>query len=140
HDDLSLTVPAAQGRLRLWRNTGLASMPGAQTVLAPHTIGYESNEDLDNGHRPPGLVRLSTTTGDTPEYLQDFGNTVAPGQTTHHLTLYKAASGALVFSAGSVQWTWGLDAEHDSPFPEEPADRRMQQAQVNLFADMGVQP
>ena len=68
---------------------------------------------LDNGFRPPGLIRLSTTTGAVPEYLRDFGNTVTAGTTTHHLTLYRAPSGALVFSAGTVQWTWGLDAEHD---------------------------
>lgn len=141
HDDLAVKVSSAEGKLRLWRGTTLASQPsGTTATLAPHTIGYESNEDVDNGSRPPGLVRLSTTTGPTPEYLTDFGNTVVPGTTTHHLTLYRAASGALVFSAGSVQWTWGLDAEHDSPFAPEPADRRMQQAQVNLLADMGAQP
>ena len=54
--------------------------------------------------------------------------------------MYKAPSGALVFSAGSVQWTWGLDEVHDSPYAAEPADARMQQAQVNLLADMGAQP
>ena len=61
-----------------------------------------------------------------------------PGTTTHHLTLYRARSGALVFSAGSIQWTWGLDQEHDGN--GAPADPRMQQAQVNLLADMGAQP
>lgn len=141
YSDLALQVSAAEGKLRLWRGTSVASLAtGATATLAPHTVGYESNEDLDNGHRPPGLVRLSTTVGAVPEYLQDYGNTVAAGTTRHHLTLYRAASGALVFSAGSVQWSWGLDAEHDSPFAAQPADARMQQAQVNLFADMGVQP
>ena len=141
HDDLRLTVGAAEGKLRMWRNTSLANLPaGASQPLAPHTVGYESNEDLDNGFRPAGLIRLSTTTGATPEYLQDFGNTVAPGTTTHNTTMYKAPSGALVFSAGTVQWTWGLDAVHDSPYAPEPADVRMQQAQVNLLADMGAQP
>jgi hypothetical protein len=140
-DDLPVTVSEAEGKLRLWRNTSLTAMaPGTTRGLAPHTVGYESNEDLDNGFRPLGLIRLSTTTGPTPEYLTDFGNTVVPGTTTHHLTMYRAPSGALVFSAGSIQWTWGLDAEHDSAYAPEPADARMQQAQVNLFADMGVQP
>lgn len=139
YSDLPVTVSAAEGKLRLWRSSGLQSMPaGAKTELAPHTVGYESNEDLDNGSRPQGLIRLSTTTGPTPEYLQDFGNTVAPGSTTHHLTMYRAPSGALVFSAGSVQWTWGLDAVHDGDGAA--ADPRMQQAQVNLFADMDAQP
>jgi hypothetical protein len=137
--DLPVTVSAAEGKYRLWRNTSLASLAaGASAELAPHTIGYESDEDLDNGFRPAGLINLSTTTGAVPEYLQDFGNTVAPGTTTHHLTLYRAPSGALVFSAGSVQWTWGLDQTHDGD--GAPADIRMQQAQVNLLADMGAQP
>ena len=138
--DLALRVSAEEGKLRLWRNTTLATMGSGSATLAPHTVGYESNEDVDNGHRPAGLIRLSTTTGAVPEYLQDFGNTVTAGTTTHHLTLYKAPSGALVFSAGSVQWAWGLDPVHDSGYAPEPADARMQQAQVNLLADMGAQP
>jgi hypothetical protein len=107
-------------------------------TLAPHTIGYESNEDLDNGFRPAGLIRLSTTTGTTQEYLQDFGKNVAPGNTTHSMTLYRAASGALVFSAGTIQWAWGLETYHDGAV--SPADVRMQQATINLLADMAVQP
>ena len=99
--DLPITVNAEEGKLRLWRNTTLASLPaGTSTKLAEHTVGYESNEDRDNGFRPPGLFRLSTTVGPTPEYLEDFGNVVKPGTTTHHLTQYRAPSGALVFSAG----------------------------------------
>lgn len=137
--DLPVTVSAAEGKSRLWRNTSLASLPaGGSAALAPHTVGYESDEDLDNGFRPAGLVQLSTTTGNVSEYLQDFGNTVKPGTTTHHITLYRAASGALVFSAGSVQWTWGLDQTHDGGGAA--ADVRMRQAQLNLLADMGAQP
>ena len=54
------------------------------------------------------------------------------------MSLYRAPSGALVFGAGTVQWSWGLDATHDRG--ASPADPRIQQATVNLFADMGVQP
>lgn len=137
--DLPVTVSAAEGKNRLWRNTSLAGLAaGTTAALAPHTVGYESNEDIDNGFRPAGQIRLSTTTGAVPEYLQDFGNTVAAGTTTHHLTMYRADSGALVFSAGSIQWTWGLDQTHDGAGAA--ADPRMQQAQVNLLADMGAQP
>lgn len=137
--DLPVTVNDREGKMRLWQHTPLDDLASGQKVaLAPHTVGYESDEPLENGFRPPGLVNLSTTTGDVPEYLQDFGNVVAAGTTTHHVTLYKAASGALVFSAGSVQWTWGLDEWHDGD--GAPADPRMQQAEVNLLADMGVQP
>jgi hypothetical protein len=139
YSDLPVTVSAEEGRYRLWRNTSLASLPaGSRIALAEHTVGYESDEDPDNGFRPDGLIRLSTTVGPVPEYLQDFGNVVKPGTTTHNVTLYRAPSGALVFSAGSVQWTWGLDQTHDGN--GAPADIRMQQAQVNLLADMGAQP
>lgn len=135
--DLPITVSSEEGKTRLWRNTSLVNQPsGTSTALAAHTIGYESDEDLDNGFRPAGLIRLSTTTGPTPQYLQDFGSTVAAGNTTHHLTLYRAASGALVFGAGTIQWGWGLDADHDGT--AQPADVRMRQATVNLFADMGM--
>jgi hypothetical protein len=59
--------------------------------------------------------------------------------------------GALVFGAGTVQWSWGLDGHHDSEtgVPADRADRydiragedprapdvRVQQATVNLFAE-----
>ncbi|KUM41157.1 DUF4082 domain-containing protein [Arthrobacter sp. EPSL27] len=139
YTDLPITVSAAEGKARLWRNTPLAALAaGSSAALAPHTVGYESNEDVDNGFRPAGLIRLSTTTGPAPQYLQDFGNAVLPGTTTHSTTLYRAPSGALVFSAGTVQWTWGLDQVHDGD--GAPADPRMQQAQINLLADMGAQP
>ncbi|WP_225285088.1 DUF4082 domain-containing protein [Nocardioides nematodiphilus] len=140
YTDLPLTVTRAQGSLRLWRNTGLSSMSGASTSLAPHTVGYESDEDQDNGFRPAGLIDLSTTTGQVSNYMTDYGLNTTSATTTHSLTLYKAPSGALVFSAGSVQWAWGLDDDHDTPYAYAPADSRMQQAQVNVLADMGVQP
>lgn len=137
--DLPVTVSSDEGKYRLWRGTSLATLAtGTTAALAAHTVGYESDEDLDNGARPAGLVRLSTTVGSVPEYLQDFGNNVLPGTTTHHLTMYKAPSGALVFSAGSVQWSWGLDETHDGDGAA--ADPRMQQATVNLLADMSAQP
>lgn len=139
HSDLAIQVPYEQSRFRIWRNTSVARLaPGQTATLAPHTVGYESDEDVDNGHRPPGLIHLSTTVGPVPQYLRDFGNVVTPGTTTHHLTLYRAASGALVFSAGTIQWSWGLDDKHDGRV--EPPDPRMQQATVNLLADMGVRP
>jgi hypothetical protein len=137
--DLALTVSSAEGKYRLWRNTTLTSLADGQTAaLADHTVGYESNEDIDNGSRPAGLVRLSTTTGPTPEYLQDFGLVVKPGTTTHHVTLYRAASGALVFSAGTIQWCWGLDSVHDGV--QQAADPRIRQATANVLADMKALP
>ncbi|MEY4748815.1 MAG: hypothetical protein RIQ60_1029 [Pseudomonadota bacterium] len=135
----ALQVPEAEGKLRLWRNTTVATQsPGGVATLAASTLGYEWDVDADNGQRPPGLMRLSSTTVTNAPVLQDFGSTYAPGSATHALTVYRHASGARVFSAGTVQWSWGLDATHDRAGP--PADARMQQATINLLADMGVQP
>jgi hypothetical protein len=138
----AIQVPAAEGKLRFWRHTSIAGLAAGQTAVLPWgTLGYEWDEDIDNGHRPAGSFRLSSTTVSGAPVLQDHGSTFGPGIATHRMTLYRAPSGARVFGAGTVQWSWGLDAEHDSKFGSvnEAADVRMQQATANLFADMGVQ-
>ena len=163
-----LIVPAKYAALRFWRNTEIAKLkPGESAVLLKGILGHEWDEDLDNGFRPPGLFHLSETTIDNVPYIQDHGSVYDSGTATHHLTLYRHEtpkqvanetdnSGALVFGAGTVQWAWGLDAHHDTEtgIPPERAnssstrvgvdpngpDRNIQQATVNLFADMDVQP
>lgn len=133
-------VTQADGLMRFWRNTSVARLTaGSKVSLNANTLGYEYDSDVDNGFRPAGIVRLSTTPLSKVAVLEDSGATYISGNVTHNMTLYKAASGALVFSAGSVQWSWGLDGNHDGP-GSSVADLRMQQATVNLFADMGAQP
>ncbi|NML16522.1 DUF4082 domain-containing protein [Azohydromonas sp. G-1-1-14] len=135
----AITVPEAEGKLRFWRNTSVATLAAGQTAtLSEGVLGYEWDSDLDNGARPPGLLRLSQTTLTTGGALLDYGSTYGSGTVTHYLTLYKHASGARVFGAGTIQWSWGLDATHDRAGTA--VDQRMRQATVNLFADMGVQP
>ena len=41
-----------------------------------------------------------------------MSDTTAGGK-NHRMSLYRAPSGALVFGAGTVQWSWGLDGTHD---------------------------
>ncbi|GII80747.1 hypothetical protein Sru01_57290 [Sphaerisporangium rufum] len=136
---IGLTVPAADGKMRFWRGTAVAGQAtGSMTI--PGVVGYEWDEDLDNGSRPRGLVPLSTTTSMAEQRLIDWGTNVAAQNATHRMTLYRAPSGALVFGAGTVQWSWGLDGEHDSYDETDYSDIRIKQATVNLFADMGVQP
>jgi hypothetical protein len=136
---VNLQVPAADGKMRLWRNTSVATQAaGATATLGTGTIGYEWDEDADNGARPPGLIDLSTTSATNVQVLLDYGSTYGTGNSTHHLTLYRAPSGALVFGAGTVQWSWGLDSNHDRS--SGAASTPMKQATVNLLADMGAQP
>ena len=56
-------------------------------------------------------------------------------------------SGALVFAAGTIQWSWGLAPHYlDKPSesyedpPVDLSDPRIQQATYNIFADGGVEP
>lgn len=139
--DLPIKIPAADGKMRFWRNTAVANLGANQIATMPAgTLGYEWDVDADNGSRPAGIIDLSTATYNlTTDYLLDFGGLYGPGTATHHATLYRAASGALVFGSGTVQWAWGLDSNHDGDINPDP-DPSMQQATVNLFADMGVQP
>jgi len=92
-----IQVPAADGKMRFWRNTTIAALPSNQTAtLAPNTIGSEWDEDVDNGVRPAGLFHLSTTTEPVDKHLVDYSITQVPGVATHHLALYRAHSRALI--------------------------------------------
>lgn len=122
----SIQVPGEFARMRFWRNTSVATLsPSGRVALADGTLGYEWNPEYPKyaDSYPPGRLLLSSTT---------------VASELHHLSLYRAPSGALVFGAGTVQWSWGLDAEHDGGSGSE--DRNVQQATVNLLADMGAQP
>jgi hypothetical protein len=135
-------VPSSMAGLRFWRNTGVADLAPGDTTgyrTSLESLGYEWDEVIDNGALPAGLVRMSTTTLVVPERVVDYGINIAQGTATHSLTLYRHNSGALVFGAGTVQWSWGLDSIHDRT-PDLPPDQAMQQATVNLLADMGAQP
>jgi hypothetical protein len=137
----ALTVPYSYSALRFWRNTSVASLqPGQTATLTPESLGYEWDQDVDNGFRPPGEFDLSSTTLTAPQVLQTYQEGLAQETVTHNLTMYRAASGALVFGAGTVQWAWGLNSNHDGD-AQPPTSPAMQQAMVNLLADMGnVQP
>lgn len=120
----SISVPDDFSGHRFWRNTSITSLANGQTATLPNgTLGYEFDFEQYFDFYPPGRVTLS--------------NTILAGK-NHKLALYRHSSGALVFGAGTVQWSWGLDANHDRG--NEPESIDMQQATVNLFADMGVLP
>jgi Domain of unknown function (DUF4082)/Bacterial Ig-like domain/Bacterial Ig domain len=136
----AMQVPAAYANLRFWRDTSVAGLQAGQTFTMPaETLGYEWDSDVDNGFRPAGEIDMSNTTENVSQLLLTPNEQFGPGSASSSLTLYRAASGALVFDAGTVQWAWGLASAHDgdSRNPPSPA---MQQATVNLLADMGAQP
>ncbi|WP_367319226.1 DUF4082 domain-containing protein [Streptomyces sp. HUAS ZL42] len=142
----AITVPGSYGKNRLWRNTSVANLTSSQTATFPAgTLGYEWDSDIENSTRPAGAIHLSSTTVDITDgkYRLDWGNMYGNGTATHNLVEFRDQdSGALVFGAGTVQWSWGLTNlpvyNPDDVVVTE--DARMQQATVNVLADMGVQP
>lgn len=132
----AIEVPDTYKNFRFWRNTTIPGLSaGQKAVLSNSTIGYEFENDqyssslYANGRinfaafYPAGRVALSNTT---------------VGGFVHKISMYKYSSGALIFASGSIQWSWGLDGNHDRGLSIP--DVRMQQATVNLFADMAIQP
>ncbi|MBY3278747.1 DUF4082 domain-containing protein [Rhizobium laguerreae] len=135
----SITIPYDYSNLRFWRNTDVAELEEGETYnLVQNLLGYEWDSDVENGFRPDGLINLSLSSIAVSTYLRDYGTTVGDAVATHSLTMYRAESGALVFGAGTVFWSWGLNANHQGA--QTPTDPNVQQAMVNMFADMGIQP
>ena len=119
------SVPAADGQLRLWRNAGRRRAATARSRRSDGTARLR----VGRGHRQwrPARRALSACPPrrlPDVQMLLDHGSTYGPGTATHRLTLYRDTNGAgraLVFGAGTVQWSWGLDGEHDrgnAPGPE----------------------
>jgi hypothetical protein len=134
-----MSIPAADGKFRFWRNTSMATLaPGTTGTLPTGVVGYEFDTDADNGFRPAGLFDLASGTTQEINVAIGYGATFVAGTATHNMTMYRASSGALVFGAGTIRWSWGLDANHDASGPAVSKD--MQQATINVLADMGAQP
>ena len=77
--------------MRFWRNTSVAtSAPEASQRCRADTLGYEWDEDLDNGFRPPGLFRLSTTIHAACRISRTTARPTRPGRRPTALTLYRA--------------------------------------------------
>jgi hypothetical protein len=142
----AIQIPYGDTLLRFWRNSSVANTaPGQTASLEPDLLGYEWDNSPDNPFTPGGLIDLSSTTVDEASaFNTDWGNIDTAGTSTNNLVEYRdPTSGALVFGAGTVFWSWGLSSQHDNapdPFFSNTADPNVQQAMVNLFADMGVQP
>ena len=152
-----IQVPYQYAKLRLWQNTAVANLTsssppvtlgtnlGSTSNLNPGmgTLGYEWDIDADNGFRPAGEIDMSSTTvTNTSAFVNDYGINPTNNSTseTHHLTLYRASSGALVFGSGTVQWSWGLSNNNPDQMGQGSSDPNMQQFTVNLLAAMGAQP
>ncbi len=79
----------------LLAGTGLTTA----TPYGCQVVGYEWDKVVDNGLNPPGLIVLGTSPTVDFQGHRDISNTV----------YYMANPNALVFSSGSIQWSYALD-------------------------------
>jgi hypothetical protein len=136
--DQTIRVPAVQSRMRFWRDTAVAAQVVGETVrVGLGTLASGWDVDVENGFRPAGLVSVSQSTYATDAVFDGRGG-YTHGTATHSAVLYRARSGALVFNAGTPRWSWAIDA--GQPGITHAPDLELQQATVNLLADMGAQP
>ncbi len=79
---------------------GTGLKPGEH--IAGGLLGYEVDGAIDSQTAPPGVVLLSRS----PVVIADGSHSITLMASTSY---YRAASGAIVFDAGSIWWGWGLD-------------------------------
>ena len=80
----AITVPAADGSMRFWRNTTVATLGArADGDAAPETLGYEWDEDLDNGFRPAGPDSALDHHAHGAAAFLDYGSNYGTGTATH---------------------------------------------------------
>jgi Domain of unknown function (DUF4347)/Domain of unknown function (DUF4082) len=100
----------------------------------PGLVGYEWDGVVNNGLTPAGLVVLSSSPANPDA---GAGPGLPPGTPTNisNAVRYTAASGAKVFSSGSIQWVWGLNG---SLTPNPRPSPLAQKIATNVFADLGA--
>ena len=136
-DDYPLRVSADEGKNRFWRYSSVNNLAaGASATIGTKIVGWEWDRRFDNGLEPAGVQTLSTSPV-SGNVLQDNGHTYAVGNAQSNATIYKAASGARVFATGTNNWWRGLASNMHG---ENDVDARIQQATVNVLADMDARP
>jgi hypothetical protein len=100
-------------------------------------VGYEWDAVVNNGATPAGLVSLAQANtlyaGGLPSLPPGTNPNIA------NAARYTAASGAKVFSSGTIQWMWGLDSDRVRGLGDR-TDIRIQQITTNILADMDADP
>src|SRR5450755_2888633 len=94
-DEVGQSYPFVVQNASSWVYAGTGFQNGSSV---PGIVGYEYDKVFNNGASPAGLTIL----GNSPVVGGEVGNSFS------NATLYTASSGARVFAAGTIQWSWGL--------------------------------
>ncbi|MHB8514087.1 MAG: N,N-dimethylformamidase beta subunit family domain-containing protein [Dehalococcoidia bacterium] len=116
-----------------WRAAGTGNWVFERTgILAgerfPGIVGYEYDRMAPPKLRPAGLAVV----GSSPV-------TGFMGRDTAASTIYRAASGAEVFAAGTIAWSWGLD-DYGHAAEGRFADQRLRRLTANIMDRLAAPP
>lgn len=109
--DASSWIYAGTGLVNYVSGNPVTSGPGQNAIAG--IVGYEFDERAANDSGLSAFVPYE------PAGLQQVAHSLVPAgdngvQAYSDATVYTASSGAIVFSAGTLQWSWGLDAGYNS--------------------------
>ena len=94
----------------------------------PGMVGYEADSSMSGVPLPSAVAGTYQLLSQSP--YTDIGG---GGSQIANSTIYQAPSGAWVFGAGTVAWSWGLDRPGI-------VDPRIQRITANLFKRFGASP
>lgn len=111
--DSSSWIFEGTGLVNYTSGTPITSGPGQNAITG--IVGYEFDERAANSST------LSSWISYEPSGLQQVGHSYVPAsdngvEAYSDATLYTANSGAIVFSAGTIQWSWGLDNGYNTGY------------------------
>lgn len=118
-DPVDADIVVSRARHWVFEGTGLAD--GA---ALPGLLGYEV--DSSQGAGPAKLELLACSPWTTLTEPKRSG--------VAHMSVYTAASGAIVFATGSIQWAWGLDDYNVPALRTSRLSRAAQQITRNVLA------
>src|SRR5207302_7489660 len=99
----------------------------------PGLVGYECDSSMSSAPLPTSVAGTYQVLSQSP-YV-DPGP--PPTSLVANSSIYQAPSGAWVLGAGTISWSWGLDAGLDAAGV---VDARIQQTTANLLSRFGAVP
>lgn len=143
--NVALHVPFAQKALPLWRNSAsIQALASGQSYATPTSVGGDEIDSADGSSgQPSNLVSLCPTSMSSTTGANAAGTiyttTINP---TVGFTLYRRASGALVFNTGAWRGWQGVSRWAQSALGGvvSSVDANWQNALLALMYDLGATP
>jgi hypothetical protein len=117
----------------IYQGTGLTRGAWIPKLVGQEYDRYYPEPEL----HPPGTEILAVSP--VRPHFESTPSANEPWPAVANATIYTAPSGAIVFSAGTMQWSWGLDGWNSPGWRGErtPVDPRAQRITANILSRLG---